>query len=78
MAAPLVSVIVPAYNNAEFLGATIQSVLDQSYPHFELIVVNDASPDNVGEVVQQFRDPRMRTIVHAQNKGLSAARAGST
>ena len=74
MSSPIVSVIVPAYNNAEFLGATIQSVLDQSYPHFELIVVNDASPDNVGEVVQQFRDPRMRTIVHAQNKGLSAAR----
>ncbi|MEZ4559099.1 MAG: glycosyltransferase family A protein [Caldilineaceae bacterium] len=74
MSSPIVSVIVPAYNNAEFLGATIQSVLDQSYPHFELIVVNDASPDNVDEVVQQFHDPRIRTIVHATNQGLSAAR----
>jgi glycosyltransferase involved in cell wall biosynthesis len=68
------SVIIPAYNNAEYLGEAIQSVLDQSYPNFELIVVNDASPDNTLEVVKQFKDPRIKYIVHSENKGLSAAR----
>jgi glycosyltransferase involved in cell wall biosynthesis len=69
-----VSVIIPAYNNAEYLGETIQSVLDQTYPHFEVIVVNDASPDHTPEVVKQFDDPRVRYIVHEENRGLSAAR----
>lgn len=70
----LVSVIIPAYNNAEFLGETIQSVLKQTYPNFEIMVVNDASPDHVNEVIQQFADPRIRYIVHEKNLGLSAAR----
>lgn len=74
MPQPTVSVIIPAYNNAAFIGATIQSVLDQTYPHFEVMVVNDASPDNVDEVIKQFTDPRIRYIIHEQNRGLSAAR----
>jgi glycosyltransferase involved in cell wall biosynthesis len=71
---PKVSVIIPAYNNANFLGESIQSVLDQTYPNFEVIVVNDASPDDTWAVVSQFPDPRVRYIVHEQNQGLSAAR----
>jgi len=70
----MVSVVIPAYNNAQFLGETIQSVLDQTYPHFEVIVVNDASPDHTLDVVKQFDDPRVRYIVHEENRGLSAAR----
>jgi glycosyltransferase involved in cell wall biosynthesis len=69
-----VSVVIPAYNNAEFLGETIQSVLDQTYPNFEVIVVNDASPDDTYAVVSQFHDPRLRYIAHEKNQGLSAAR----
>lgn len=69
-----VSVIVPAYNNAEFLGDTIQSVLTQTYPNFELIIINDASPDHSTEVVRQFDDARIKYIVHEKNQGLSAAR----
>ena len=68
------SVIIPAYKNAEFLAEAIQSVLDQSYPHFEIVVVNDASPDNTPEVVSQFSDSRIKYIVHNENLGLSAAR----
>ncbi|MEP0806207.1 MAG: glycosyltransferase family 2 protein [Chloroflexota bacterium] len=74
MSSPLVSVIIPAYNQAEFLPETIQSVLNQTYPHFELIVVNDASTDNTDEVMAGFSDPRIRYIVHEQNQRLSAAR----
>lgn len=74
MTSPLVSVIIPAYNQAEFLPETIQSVLNQTYPHFEIIVVNDASTDNTDEVMKRFSDPRIRCIVHEQNQRLSAAR----
>lgn len=71
---PLFSVVIPAYNNAEYLPDAINSVLGQSYPHLELLVVNDASPDNARAVIQSFKDPRVRYIEHAVNKGLSAAR----
>lgn len=74
MRSPLVSVIIPAYNQADSLGEAIQSVLDQTYSAFEVIVVNDASRDHTAEVVKQFNDPRLRCIVHEQNRGLPAAR----
>lgn len=74
MSNPIVSVVIPAYKQAEFLGETIQSVLAQTYPYFEIIVVNDASPDHTGEVVAQFDDSRIRYIVHEQNRGLPGAR----
>ncbi len=74
MTLPKVSVIIPAYNNAEFLGEAIQSCLDQTYTNFEIVVVNDASPDDIDEVINQFGDARLKYIVHESNKGLSAAR----
>lgn len=74
MSTPTVSVIIPAYNNAEFLGDAIQSVLAQTYPQFELIIVNDASPQPIAPVVNQFQDARIQYIVHSENQGLSAAR----
>jgi glycosyltransferase involved in cell wall biosynthesis len=69
---PKVSVIIPAYNRAHFLGEAIQSVLDQTFPDFELIVVDDGSTDNTKEVVESFKDPRIRYI-YQENRGQSAA-----
>lgn len=74
MKSPLVSVIIPAYNQAEFLAETIQSVLNQTYRNFEIIVVNDASTDNTDEVMAQLKDQRLKYIVHEKNQRLSAAR----
>ena len=74
MKEPFFSVIIPAYNNAEYLPDAINSVLNQSYPHFELLVVNDASLDNAAEVIKSFTDPRLKYVEHEVNKGLSAAR----
>lgn len=71
---PIVTVIIPTYNGADYLGEAIQSVLDQTYPNFELIIVNDASPDNTSEVVKQFGDARLKYIVHQDNQGAVAAR----
>ncbi len=74
MNSPKVSVVIPAYKQAEYLSSTIQSVLNQTYANFEVIVVNDASPDNTTEVVQQFHDPRLKYIIHERNQMLPAAR----
>jgi glycosyltransferase involved in cell wall biosynthesis len=74
MESALVSVVIPAYKQAEFVGEAIQSVLDQRYSNLEAIVVNDASPDHTSEVVRKFWDPRLKYIIHETNQGLPAAR----
>jgi len=68
----LVSVIIPNYNHARYLGDAIQSVLDQLYRHVEIIVVDDGSSDNSREVVDNFGS-RIKSIWQ-RNQGLSAAR----
>jgi glycosyltransferase involved in cell wall biosynthesis len=69
---PLISVIVPAYNVAECISATIESVLRQTYSPFELIVVDDGSTDSTGAIVAGFADGVR--CVRQSNRGLSAAR----
>ncbi|MBF2021559.1 MAG: glycosyltransferase family 2 protein [Hydrococcus sp. C42_A2020_068] len=69
----LVSVIVPVYNVEKYIAQTIRSVLNQTYSNFELIVVDDESPDKSAEICRQFQDPRIR-IIHQKNRGLAGAR----
>lgn len=57
---PLISIIMPTYNAALFIGQAIESVLGQSYQNWELIIVDDASPDNTESIVQRYSDPRIR------------------
>lgn len=59
---PEVSVCIPAYRAAAFLRATIESVLAQTYGDWELVIVDNASPDGTGEVARSFDDPRI--VVH--------------
>lgn len=70
---PTVSVIIPAYNQGHYLEKAIQSVLNQTFADFEIIVVDDGSTDDTRQVVAGFSDPRVR-YVYQQNAGLSAAR----
>jgi glycosyltransferase involved in cell wall biosynthesis len=67
----LVSVIIPCYNQAHFLHEAIESVLKQTYPHFEIIVVDDGSPDNASKVAALY--PNVH-CVRQQNQGLPGAR----
>jgi glycosyltransferase involved in cell wall biosynthesis len=69
-----VSVIIPTYNMANYLGETIQDVLNQTYLNFEIIVVNDASTDHTDQVMEQFDDQRIKYIVHPENRYAAAAR----
>jgi glycosyltransferase involved in cell wall biosynthesis len=57
---PLISVIMPTFKRAHILPRAIKSVLDQTYPHFELIIIDDNSPDTTKEVTESFKDPRIR------------------
>jgi len=69
---PSVSVIIPCYNQGHFLREAIESVVAQTYPHHEIIVVDDASPDMTSHVVRQY--PQVRYVKHDRNKGLGASR----
>ncbi|KAB2832498.1 MAG: glycosyltransferase, partial [Candidatus Brocadia sp.] len=67
----LVSVVIPCYNQAHFLGEAIESVLAQTYRHFEIIVIDDGSPDNTAEVASRYPEAR---YIRQENQGLSGAR----
>jgi tetratricopeptide (TPR) repeat protein len=69
----LVSLIVPVYNGEAFIAQAIDSVLAQTYPHWELIVVDDGSTDGTSAVLSRFADGRIRCI-HQANQGLAATR----
>jgi len=71
----LVSIIMPSYNTGDFIRATIESVLAQSYSEWELIIVDDCSNDNTDSVVQEFLDDRrIRYIKNAKNSGAAVSR----
>ncbi len=71
----LVSIVLPTYNGSRFLQEAIGSCLAQSYSHFELLVVDDASTDDTPEIIKRFEglDSRIRSVRHATNLGLPAA-----
>ena len=71
-----VSVIIPTHNRADLLPRAIESVLNQTYSNFEIIVVSDGSTDNTEEVVKQYsdRDPRVKHIGYSPAKGGNVAR----
>ena len=73
---PLVSVVIPAYNAEAFLGDAIDSILAQTYPHFEIIVIDDASTDGTWAVAQRRADtdPRIRVHRNADNLGIAGNR----
>lgn len=57
---PIFSVVIPAYNHNQYIGDTIQSVLNQTFTDFEIIIVNDGSTDDTEKVIQSFSDKRIR------------------
>ena len=71
-ACPLVSIVIPTFNHARFLGRALQSVLDQTYINWEVIIVDNYSQDNTDDVVRCFTDPRI-TLLKIHNNGIIAA-----
>lgn len=69
----MISVVMPAYNVENYIAESIQSVLNQTYEDWELIVVNDGSTDNTEKVIRSFSDARIR-LINQENQGVSVAR----
>lgn len=69
---PLVTVMIPSYNHAHYIIDTIKSIFTQTYQNFELIVINDGSPDNSLEVLETLQKEYSFTLVDRENKGLIA------
>ena len=71
----LVSIITPIYNGAKYVSETIESVLKQTYPHWEMIIVDDGSKDNSAEIIREYvtKDDRIQ-LIQQPNGGSASAR----
>lgn len=69
----MISVVIPLYNKEKQIAKTLQTVLNQTYQNFEIVIVNDGSTDGSVEEVLRISDSRIR-LVNQENGGVSAAR----
>ncbi len=71
---PLFSIIIPTYNRCHLLWRAINSVLSQTYPFFELLIIDDCSTDKTKELIEIYTDPRLKYFKLQKNQGVSHAR----
>jgi len=71
---PLVSIVTPAYNSQDYIQETIQSILNQSYTNWELIIVDDCSTDDTVNIINSFTDQRIKLHKLKENSGAAIAR----
>ncbi|MDO8575677.1 MAG: glycosyltransferase [bacterium] len=72
---PKVSVIIPAYNRAKYISKAIESVLNQSFKDFEIILIDDGSKDETAEIAYKYiNDPRLKITLNDKNRGISYSR----
>ena len=69
----MISVVIPLYNKEKQIAYTLQSVYNQTFQDFEIVIIDDGSTDGSVAEVEKFRDSRIR-LIHQQNAGVSAAR----
>ncbi|MBS9942067.1 glycosyltransferase family 2 protein [Vibrio alginolyticus] len=70
----LVSIVMPAYNAQDFICSAVSSVIEQTYPDWELIIVDDSSSDNTVEVLRRFSDSRIKVVESKVNQGPGVSR----
>ncbi len=70
----LVSIVMPSYNCEQYIGASIKSVLIQSYDNWELLVIDDCSSDKTTNVIRSFNDSRIKLLVNDHNSGAAVSR----
>lgn len=66
---PKVSIILSSYNHAKYLAASIESVLNQTFSDFELLIFDDGSSDGSQEIIRSYEDPRIKTFLYEKNRG---------
>ncbi|WP_343565957.1 glycosyltransferase [Sphingobacterium sp.] len=67
---PLVTVLMAAYNTEKYIYSAIQSILNQTYPHFELLIIDDCSTDNTLDEIKKIEDSRIRLLQNDRNQGV--------
>ena len=71
---PKVSVIMPCFNQGKFVDGAVNSVLNQTYQNFEIIIINDGSTDKkTNEILKNYKKPKTR-VIHTKNQGPCIAR----
>lgn len=68
---PTVTVLMPVYNAAPYVRLAIESILEQTYADFELLIIDDGSTDTSQEVIRSYADPRIRLLENGENQGLT-------
>lgn len=72
---PLVSIIIPTYNSSDYITETLTKLEKQTYPNFEIVIVNDGSKDNTSNVLREYVLTHSRLIIiNKENGGVSSAR----
>ena len=71
---PLISIVIPTYNRADLIPKAIQSVLDQTYQNWELIIVDNYSDDGTKEVIESFKDSRISMLLLPRTGSVAASR----
>ena len=76
MIAELISIITPCYNSNDFISETIDSVINQSYKNWELLIIDDCSTDNSVEIIQKYleKDSRIKLFINNKNSGAAVSR----
>lgn len=69
----MISIICRCFNVNKYINKCIQSILDQSYQNFEIVCVNDCSTDNTLDILQKYKDDRIKIISHNKNLGIGYA-----
>lgn len=70
----LVSIVMPSYNCARFIAESVESVINQTYSNWELIIIDDHSSDNTKEIIESFHDDRIQYYLNEQNRGAAFSR----
>ena len=70
----LVSIVMPSYNSENYIKASIESVLNQTYPKWELLIVDDCSTDKTVEIIKSFKDERIKFFENDKNSGAAVSR----
>lgn len=65
-----ITVLMPAYNAEAYINEAIESILTQTYSHFEFLIIDDGSTDNTPNIIRSYHDPRIRLICHENNMGI--------
>jgi glycosyltransferase involved in cell wall biosynthesis len=71
---PLISVIIPTYNHANFLGKALESVIQQTYNNWEAIVVDNQSTDETNQIINKYSDPRIQYFKISNNGIIAKSR----